>query len=140
MSKPRPSKKNLKPRKRASWEPPLSYEEVRREFVVVWNEKRQRKDWTLPSTNEVLYRTGGSKRDVNRFMKEIRGDFDDPDQPKRSRTFRRGSTRSTTGRSGLTVIGGDRRTTSGVTDEDLDALRRTTASRKTTKRWKDPSK
>lgn len=109
-------------------------------FLVILNEKRARKDLLLPSSNEVLMRTGGSKRDVNRYMRKIRGILAEHVQPKRSGTTRTASVRSTTRGSELIVLGSDRWTTIGPTGKDLDGLRRTTARRRKVKRWKDPSK
>lgn len=134
------SKQVPPPRKREPWEPPLSYAEVRREFVVVLNQKRKRRDMSLPSTNAVMARTGGSKRDVNRFMRMIRGKLVEQVQPNRSGTTRTVSTRSTTRNSETVVVTSERPNTDGITDKDLDALLEATTKNKKAKRRRDPTR
>ena len=107
---------------------------------MLWNENRTNGITTIPSTNQVLRVTGGSKRDVNRHMQRIRGILAERITPKRVSTTRGDQMRSTTAGSDLVVSGSDRKDTLGVTDEDLDNLRRTTTKRTKTQGWEDPSK
>jgi hypothetical protein len=90
---------------------PLTEAEVRQAIVTVLN-KRTNGDKSCPTVREVWMETGGSMRDVSKFMRRIRGPkfvrVDDLDPE--------------TGNSTPTVLGSDRPSTIGLSDEDADAL------------------